>query len=114
MKLVKKFQDGGMMAPQQGMPQDQAAMGQEQDPLAQIVQLFVEGLQTQNCELLAQGAAMFLELVQQAQGAPMEGGAAPAEGEVMPAEGAAAGQPVFAKGGKLIGRKRASLQLVRK
>ena len=82
-----------------GAPVEQApvaAPNQEQDPMMVIVQLFADGLQTQNCEELAQGAQMFLELIQQAQGEE------------------AAGQPVFAKGGKLVSRTKPSFQIVRK
>lgn len=103
MKIVKKFQDGGMVPADAGVAPETAPMdegmapqGGEQDPMAMIVQLFVDGLQTQNCEELAQGAEMFLQLIQQAQG------------------GAPEGQPVFAKGGKIVGVKRNPIQLVRK
>ena len=100
MKLVKKFQDGGSMAPVEdpnagGMPMGAESMepqGGEQDPMMVIVDLFAQGLQNQDCEALAQGAQMFLQLVQEAQGG--------------------AGQPVFAKGGKLVSRK-ANVKLVR-
>ena len=86
MKIVK-FQEGGaMVAPEQ-------APAQEQDPIAVIAQMFAEGLQAQDCGLLAQGAQMFLELISQ-----MQGGAAPV-GE------APAGEPVFKKGGKLAKRR---------
>lgn len=74
-------------APQQGM---------EQDPMQMIVELFMQGLQQQDCNALAQGAEMFLQLVQGAQG-----------------EAAPEGQPVFAKGGKLL-RRQTGLQLIRK
>lgn len=84
-------------APAEAMPADagMAQPGAEQDPLMAIAQAFMEGLQTQNCELLAQGAQMFLELVQQAQGG-------------------AEAQPVFGKGGKIASRKPAKLQLIAK
>lgn len=91
MRLINKFQMGGEMAPvEEGAPVEQAPVEggmapQEggEDPMMMIVQLFADGLQTQNCEELAQGAQMFLELIQQSQGG---------------------GQPVFAKGGRLISR----------
>ena len=99
MKLVKKFQAGGAVAPEEAAAaQAQQGMG-GQDPIMEIAQMFAQGLQAQDCEMLAQGAQMFLQLIQEAQGAPAE---APAE------------QPVFAKGGKLVGRKQATFQLVRK
>lgn len=96
MKIVKKFQAGG----QAPMPQDPANQpvaqpgAQEQDPLLSIAQIFMQGLQTQNCELLAQGAQAFLMLLQQAQGAQQ----APV--------GEPQGEPVFKKGGKICGRKK--------
>lgn len=106
MKIVKKFQDGGAVAPVDGgAPADVAPVNNGmtpeggQDPMQMIVEAFVAGLQNQDCEALAQGAQMFLELVQQAQGG---------------AEAAPAGQPVFGKGGKIVSRKQTSLQLVRK
>ena len=109
MILKRKFQAGGAMgdpnaAPmQEGAPVEGGAMPQEggEDPLMQIVEVFAQGLQNQDCSMLAQGAQMFLQLVQEAQGA-----GAPA--------GAPEGQPVFAKGGKLVSRKPVELQLVRK
>lgn len=85
---IQKFQEGGAVAAPAPAPV------QEQDPLAAIAQMFAEGLQTQNCDLLAQGAQMFLELLSQAQGT------APA-----PVEAAPAGEPVFKKGGKLAKRR---------
>lgn len=88
---IKKFQMGGEMpagaAPVEATP---AASG---DPLMEIAQLFAQGLQTGDCNLLAQGAEAFLMLLQQAS--------APA-----PIEAAPQGQPVFKKGGKLVRRKK--------
>lgn len=80
------------------MPQDPAQQpaaqpqGGGQDPLLQIAEIFMQGLQTQNCELLAQGAQAFLMLLQQAQG-----------GQQAPV-GEPQGEPVFKKGGKLCKR----------
>lgn len=86
MKL-KKFQMGGAM---------EAPMAPEaapaQDPMAEIVNLFMMGLQNQDCQALAQGAEMFLALIQQAN--------APA-----PVDAAPEGQPVFRKGGRVVYRK---------
>lgn len=96
MKIVKKYQAGGS-APMPTSPENQPAaqpQGQGGDPLLQIAQIFAEGLQTQNCELLAQGAQAFLMLLQQAQGAQQ----APV--------GEPQGEPVFKKGGKICGRKK--------
>ncbi len=85
-KPVKKFQQGGPVggpamggAPVQG--------GGQEEPMAQLVQIFAEGLQNQDCQALAQGAEMFLQLVQQAGEQQM-----PQEEQ---------GEPVFKKGGRL-------------
>lgn len=86
MKVVK-FQQGGQ-APVAAQPAPQ------QDPLMEIAQLFSQGLQSGDCQLLAQGAEMFLSLLQQAQG--------PAQG---PVDQVPEGQPVFKRGGKIIRRK---------
>lgn len=84
---IKKFQTGGEMptnaAPAAAQPASQ------QDPLMQIAQLFAQGLQSGDCNLLAQGAEAFLMLLQQAS--------APQQAPV----GAPQGQPVFKRGGKL-------------
>lgn len=82
MKIVNKFQMGGAMP----APAPEAAPAQ--DPVAQIVEMFMMGLQNQDCEALAAGAEMFLGLVQQAS-APAPMGAEPAEA------------PVFKRGGHI-------------
>lgn len=84
MKL-KKFQMGGVVS-------DAAAPAPAQDPMAEIVNLFMMGLQNQDCQALAQGAEMFLALIQQAN--------APA-----PVDAAPEGQPIFRKGGRVVYRK---------
>lgn len=85
MRIINKFQMGGQMA--QPAPEAAAA----QDPIAQIVEMFAAGLQNQDCQLLAEGASLFMELVSAAsQPAPIG------------SEGSA---PVFRKGGT-ISRKR--------
>lgn len=100
MKLIRKQQQGGAMAAEDpNAVASQAPMNNgmgEQDPMMTIVQLFSDGLSQQNCEMLAQGAQMFLQLVQEAQSAE------------------SAGQPVFGKGGKIVSRTQHTLQLVRK
>lgn len=88
---IQKFQEGGAVAAP--VAAEAAAPAQGQDPIMIIAQTFAEGLQTQNCELLAQGAQMFLELISQAQGG------------AQPVEEAPAGEPVFRKGGKLAKRR---------
>ena len=69
-------------APEEPAPEE----GGQEDPMMQLAQLFAQGLQNQDCQMLAQGAQMFLQLVEQSQG----GGAEEPQGE-----------PVFRKGGRL-------------
>ena len=96
-KQTKKFQQGGPVgAPAEGAeapvsqeeaPEEPApGEGGQEDPMMQLAQLFAQGLQNQDCQMLAQGAQMFLQLVEQLQG----GGAEEPQGE-----------PVFRKGGRL-------------
>lgn len=82
MKIVNKFQAGGAMP----APAPEAAPAQ--DPIMQIVEMFSMGLQNQDCEALAAGAEMFLQMVQSAS-APAPMGEAPAEA------------PVFRRGGAI-------------
>lgn len=98
MKIVKKYQAGGSVPMPQDPAQQPAAQpnGGEQDPLLQIAEIMAQGLQTQNCELLAQGAQAFLMLLQQAQGGA----------EQQAPVGEPQGEPVFKKGGKICGRKK--------
>lgn len=97
-KQTKKFQQGGPVeAPEEGMeaPVSQEEMpeegapeeGGQEDPMMQLAQLFAQGLQNQDCQALAQGAQMFLQLMEQAQG-----GGQPQESQ---------GEPVFRRGGRL-------------
>ena len=96
-KQTKKFQQGGPVgapaegaeapvsqeeAPEEPAPEEE---GQE-NPMMQLAQLFAQGLQNQDCQMLAQGAQMFLQLVEQSQG----GGSEEPQCE-----------PVFRKGGRL-------------
>lgn len=96
-KQTKKFQQGGPVeapaegaeapvsqeeAPEEPAPEEE---GQE-NPMMQLAQLFAQGLQNQDCQMLAQGAQMFLQLVEQSQG----GGTEEPQGE-----------PVFRRGGRL-------------
>lgn len=96
-KQTKKFQQGGPVgAPAEGTeapvsqeetPEESAPEeGGQEDPMMQLAQLFAQGLQNQDCQMLAQGAQMFLQLVEQSQG----GGTEEPQGE-----------PVFRKGGRL-------------
>ena len=97
-KQTKKFQQGGPVeAPADGaeapMPQEEApaeeapAEGGGEDPMMQLAQIFAQGLQNQDCQALAQGAQMFLQLIEQSQG-----GGQQEEPQ---------GEPVFRKGGVL-------------
>ena len=83
----RKFQEGGAMPEEQAAPEQQGG-----DPIMQIAQMAVQALQNQDCNMLAQGAQMFLQLIQ-AQG---QGGAAPEP----------QGEPVYRKGGILVRRIR--------
>ncbi len=96
-KTTRKFQQGGPVAApaegveepvsQEGAPEEPAPEeGGQEDPMMQLAQVFAQGLQNQDCQMLAQGAQMFLQLVEQSQG----GGAEAPQGE-----------PVFRKGGRL-------------
>ena len=95
-KQTKKFQQGGPVgAPAEGAeapvsqeeaPEEPAPEEGQENPMMQLAQLFAQGLQNQDCQMLAQGAQMFLQLVEQSQG----GGAEEPQGE-----------PVFRKGGRL-------------
>jgi len=82
---ARKFQEGGQMVATEAAPAEEPmpAEGGEQDPLMMIAQIFAQGLQEQNCEMLAKGAQAFLEMLQQSASAEQA-------------------QPVFRKGGKLV------------
>lgn len=84
LKNVKKFQEGGAMpAPQQQAP---AQAPEGQDPLMQIAQMAMQAVESQNCEMAMQVCAAFIQMLQQAQGAPAE---------------APQGEPIYRKGGIL-------------
>lgn len=93
-KFIKKFQEGGAMAPEQapqGAEQDAPAgaeQGAEQDPMAMLLQAAAQALQNQDCNMAMQVCQAFMQMAQQGQGA------APEE----------AGQPVYRKGGRLVRR----------
>lgn len=96
-KNVRKFQEGGPVAMEDPAMVQDAAMAEQapaggEDPIMQIAQIFMQALQAQDCNLCMQGAQMFLQLIEQAQG----GGGAPAP----------EGEPVYRKGGKLAYRIR--------
>lgn len=90
-RKLAKLQEGGEIPA--GAPAPEAAPAPEQapeqggDPMAQLVAAFQQGLETQDCQLLAQAAQAFLELV---------GGGQPSPEQQAP------GQPVYRRGGRLI------------
>lgn len=90
---IKKFQEGGAM-PQQ-MPVEEAVPEQE-NPIMQLVDVFSQALQAGDCEMLAQGAQMFLEFVSQAMNQNNASG---------PVDQVPEGEPIFKKGGKIVSRK---------
>lgn len=96
-KQTKKFQQGGPVqapaeapveegVPAESTPAEGAPEGGQEDPMMQLAQIFAQGLQNQDCQALAQGAQMFLQLIEQAQGSQ------PQESQ---------GEPVYRKGGSL-------------
>ena len=93
-KVIKKFQEGGAM-PAEGTPVEQTPEGGApvegggEDPLMQLASVFQQGLQNQDCQMLAQGAQMFLQLISQANQ------------EQQPAS-----EPIYKKGGVLLRRER--------
>lgn len=95
--FVKKFQDGGAVAPEtqeQATPQEGGAPDQGQggeDPLMQIAQMAAQALQNQDCQAAMQVCQAFMQIVQQAQGGA-------------PQEEAPQGEPVYRKGGVLVKR----------
>jgi len=92
-QMIKKFQEGGEMAPPpaaapaEAAPEEAAPEGG--DPTAQILEAAMAALQNQDCNLAMQ---VLQALVQMLGGGAPEGPAAP-EGQA----------PVFRKGGKLAG-----------
>jgi hypothetical protein len=95
MAFIKKFQAGGPMPAEAAAAAPAPAPEQGGDPIMQIAEMAGAALQSQDCALAMQACEAFMMLVEQMAG----GGAAPVGA---PAEG----QPVFAKGGKLIRRNR--------
>lgn len=86
---IKKLQQGGNVAPAQEMP------AQGQDPIEMLAQAAMAALESQDCQLSMEVCQNFLALIQQAMG----GGTAPV-GEVPE------GEPMFAKGGKMVKRRK--------
>lgn len=89
MAFIKKFQAGGPMPAEAAAAAPAPAPEQGGgDPIMQIAEMAGAALQSQDCAMAMQVCEAFMMLVEQ-----MAGGGAPQ------------GQPVFAKGGKLIRRK---------
>ena len=88
-KNVKKHQMGGQMAPENAAPENPEVAPEQnvQDPLMQLAQMAAQALQSQDCNMAMQICQALVEIAQQAS-APEE----------------APGEPVFAKGGKLLRR----------
>lgn len=70
-----------------------------QDLIMQIADIFAQGLQSGDCNMLAQGAQMFIQLISQAMNQA---------GPQGPVDQAPEGEPVFKKGGKIVKRKKCS------
>ena len=81
MRIINKFQQGGPV----GQPVESAPA--QQDPIAQIVEMFAAGLQNQDCQLLADGASLFMDLV--------------AASSTQPPIGAENQNPIFRRGGAI-------------
>lgn len=91
---VRRYQEGGPMpeeAPMEGAPMEEQGGGQ--DPMMMLAEAAMQALQNQDCNMAMQVCQGFVQLLQQAQG-----GGAPAEQPQ--------GEPVFRKGGVLVGRIR--------
>jgi hypothetical protein len=91
MAFIKKFQAGGPMPAEAAAAAPAPAPEQGGDPIMQIAEMAGAALQSQDCAMAMQVCEAFMMLVEQMAGAQ---------------GGAPAGQPVFAKGGKLIRRNR--------
>ena len=83
---IKKHQEGGQVAA--------PAPGAEQggDPIQMLAEMAVQGLETQDCAIMAQVCEGFIMMLQQSQG------------QAQPISNEPQGEPVFRKGGKLVKR----------
>lgn len=88
------MQEGGS-APAPAAPAAQQPAAAQQDPLVEIANMMAQGLQSGDCNILAQACEAFLSLLSQAQAPAQEPIGAPVDSE-----------PVFKKGGKLVKRKK--------
>lgn len=103
---VKKFQQGGTVAPEAapvedpnanggapvegGAPEAAPEAGGQEDPMVMLAQMSMQALQNQDCQAAMQVCQAFIQIVQQMQGQ------APQEPQ---------GEPVFARhGAKIVAR----------
>lgn len=95
-KTVKYMQEGGEMAPETPMPEEQGAPagGGQEEMMAQLQQMAQQIIQQLGPDAAAALAQMIMEMLQGAGGAPETG--APAE----------EGQPVYRAGGRLSYRRK--------
>ena len=89
---IKKYQAGGQAPMSAPAPAPEA---NAQDPIQMLAEMSMQALQAQDCQMAMQVCEGFVALVQQAMNAPQG-----------PIGEAPEGQPVFKKGGKMIGRKK--------
>ena len=80
---ITKFQEGGPMTAPAPAPAPAA------DPMTQMVEMAMAAIQNQDCELAMQVCDSLLMVLQETQ---------------PPVNAAPEGQPVFKKGGKMVGR----------
>lgn len=95
-KSVKKFQQGGTMAPEEEMATEEtpvegqeAAPAEEENPLIMLAEGAMQALQNQDCQIAFQVCQGLMQVLQQMQ---------------QPAPQEATGEPVFKKGGVLLRR----------
>lgn len=94
-KSIKRFQQGGPIGPEEEMPAEEIPAegtpeaAPQYNPLIALAEAAMQGLQSQDCQIMAQVCQGLLEIVQQMQ-------------EPVPQE--ATGEPVFKKGGVLLRR----------
>lgn len=96
---LRKFQEGGPVEQQQEPQQEQGGeqggqQGGEQDPIMQLAQMAAQAIQSQDCQSAMRVCQAFLQLIQQQS-----------QGQA-PEQQAPEGEPVYRKGGKLVGRIR--------
>lgn len=94
-RKIGRFQQGGPVAPEEEMPAEEMPaegapeVAPQDNPLIALAEAAMQGLQSQDCQIMAQVCQGLLEIVQQMQ---------------EPAPQEATGEPVFKKGGVLLRR----------